>query len=778
MRRSRFVIAGIGLWLVMTTRADAQAGPTAERAERTGTPPPYFELIVRGARPRRESWPVAHQRGLSPYGSLDDPVRPWPILEALAQRFSPILRRLTESHPTDLLAALADPTGKGTIKASQLHRVSLFQRGPNVSSPDDSVAYPLPNSDDDDSRFRDLLKYYAPARGSGAPPGAGDPAPTADTVLFFDFPGSSPESWSDSISGTLPGRIYAHPFVYQHGQLESNRYEFVIQYWFFYPYNDGVNDHEGDWEHLSVSILPRRRRDAVQNFTVDRLLTAEEVREIIDGRLAPEDLVIGAVDYYFHTYVSTVDYIAGARGPVTGPARRDPTRMLERFGWIPADTGRTTWTPSILVRWMLDDGAFVGDSTHPIAYIGGVNRSLLHYFGGRGENKDGHGTYPYPATYSDLGTGAAEHVDGPHPRSQQDFSDERWIRYDSTRIAILPDPERILTVLHHPDSTEARIRWGWLVLPIRYGFPATATAGTTLLGGFDIGQLSPVGPAFSPGWNAVGTSRGFSRYETYENLGTDPSPIMCPRTPCQVLALISSLPPFLILKNAVDAGRKVRGIRPRPDESRSLEAVFGFRPFVLGMNGYARRLPFPANGRIRPALPPTAILDQRFDADYEPDREALDYGAVGLVSRLSTGFSLNGVINSLPAGRLSYSIRDRQKNRLGTVHGSVRGYMIMTGASLDLRLAGPAAVTLIAGYGWNNYRVTTDRVEIVAGGPPTTTRIDHEKSYSRLAPNSVYLGGGLRLTLTPRISFWGGIRSVSTSLAGWMHDVGVGFTGW
>ncbi|NIT36405.1 MAG: hypothetical protein GTN49_07880, partial [candidate division Zixibacteria bacterium] len=28
----------------------------------------------------------------------------------------------------------------------------------------------------------------------------------------------------------------------------------VIQYWFFYPFNDWVNDHEGDWEHINVRI--------------------------------------------------------------------------------------------------------------------------------------------------------------------------------------------------------------------------------------------------------------------------------------------------------------------------------------------------------------------------------------------------------------------------------------------------------------------------------------------------------------------------------------------
>ena len=46
----------------------------------------------------------------------------------------------------------------------------------------------------------------------------------------------------------------------------------VIQYWFFYPYNDFVNDHEGDWEHINV---------------------------IISSQI-PDEASIESVQYYFH----------------------------------------------------------------------------------------------------------------------------------------------------------------------------------------------------------------------------------------------------------------------------------------------------------------------------------------------------------------------------------------------------------------------------------------------------------------------------------------------
>jgi hypothetical protein len=45
--------------------------------------------------------------------------------------------------------------------------------------------------------------------------------------------------------------VYGHAFPAEGGGV-------VLQYWFFYPFNDGygVFDHEGDWEHVSVKLSP------------------------------------------------------------------------------------------------------------------------------------------------------------------------------------------------------------------------------------------------------------------------------------------------------------------------------------------------------------------------------------------------------------------------------------------------------------------------------------------------------------------------------------------
>ena len=75
---------------------------------------------------------------------------------------------------------------------------------------------------------------------------------------YFDFPGTTPREWwreygknrtgPDSARWAQP-TVYAHPFVDPAGQV-------VIQYWFFYPFNDFMGNHEGDWEHMNVILSP------------------------------------------------------------------------------------------------------------------------------------------------------------------------------------------------------------------------------------------------------------------------------------------------------------------------------------------------------------------------------------------------------------------------------------------------------------------------------------------------------------------------------------------
>ncbi len=92
----------------------------------------------------------------------------------------------------------------------------------------------------------------------GQPPGAA----YGNYYLRFHFGFSGnpdPSGWSalyqtERNNNYFSHTIYAHLFVY------GSRY--VIQYWIFYPYNDGYNNHEGDWEHINVVVDSQDPADA------------------------------------------------------------------------------------------------------------------------------------------------------------------------------------------------------------------------------------------------------------------------------------------------------------------------------------------------------------------------------------------------------------------------------------------------------------------------------------------------------------------------------------
>jgi hypothetical protein len=54
---------------------------------------------------------------------------------------------------------------------------------------------------------------------------------------------------------------YAHAFW-----LNRARGEIVIQYWFFYPFNEWINHHEGDWEHVNVVLAGPSRLGRASDY--------------------------------------------------------------------------------------------------------------------------------------------------------------------------------------------------------------------------------------------------------------------------------------------------------------------------------------------------------------------------------------------------------------------------------------------------------------------------------------------------------------------------------
>ncbi|MBN1165221.1 MAG: T9SS type A sorting domain-containing protein [Candidatus Krumholzibacteriota bacterium] len=142
------------------------------------------------------------------------------------------------------------------IVTSKLYRSSFFDDG--YKATEDCTPFFSANYsyiDNSQENKRPGLCYDSENCGMICPP--------FPVIYHFDYAGVTPNNCSayggvkESPSGwygryaseaaSYPHTVYAHPFVDDSG-------EYVIQYWFFYPFNDWLNNHEGDWEHINVTI--------------------------------------------------------------------------------------------------------------------------------------------------------------------------------------------------------------------------------------------------------------------------------------------------------------------------------------------------------------------------------------------------------------------------------------------------------------------------------------------------------------------------------------------
>ena len=175
--------------------------------------------------------------------------------------------------------------------------------------------------------------------------------------LYFDFPGRNPREWWDAYAALRTGpdsarwstpTVYAHPFLDPEGRL-------VIQYWYLYPFNDFVGNHEGDWEHVNVVPTPdlrgvaevqyyfhRRSMRLPQNGFVPEIVGGTHPVVYVGGRMYhlldyPIRLLAGDRNEGSHAhfpYPGEWDNVAGMGGPESVKAvGRDSSRWIahDRF---------------------------------------------------------------------------------------------------------------------------------------------------------------------------------------------------------------------------------------------------------------------------------------------------------------------------------------------------------------------------------------------------------------------------------------------------------------
>ena len=177
----------------------------------------------------------------------------------LAEKFSPILI-LTE-HPTrtDRIVLYPEPVEiMGAESASNLwfyfdkegkgHELSYVQYPGLGWSPNLDSQLPLVNFSQ--NKFAFLPKRFTYV---GSPP-TSTLSNTYQVTPYFEYPGNDKASWNSTYTGSgskrgaaFPNTAYVHAFERSNGNV-------VIRYYYFYPFNDFQNNHEGDWQYINVIV--------------------------------------------------------------------------------------------------------------------------------------------------------------------------------------------------------------------------------------------------------------------------------------------------------------------------------------------------------------------------------------------------------------------------------------------------------------------------------------------------------------------------------------------
>jgi|GEM_PF-5726238 len=710
-------------------------------------------------------------KDVNPVDGVDDE-RHRRLLE-LAARFSPILRRNNFSIPRDFELLLRLRYDRDNKKLAYDNRPTLHVDTWDLTKPasqrvgSDTIDLGLlPATSgiatDDDEKLKRLLLEFHPDSCLVQPT---RPEHHTAKVLYFDLPGEDEKSWRQVYreldrkermeNARNDSRIYAHPFIYEDpAAQDAARYELVIQYWTLFPFNDGPNNHEGDWEHINVRITTKGRKVS--------LLTADDIARITDHQndATLDSLIIAKVDYYFHNYEMTLNY-----------QEMDFLQEKERFDAALEDIREEKRGAKLIHQEVYRRVHLMKDTlnTHPIGYIGGDYVGpvqLLTRPGGKNQNSDG--IYPFPGVWQSVGPldtaekvrgewgkyqfllpSAGERGDSPRAEEQPWYKSERnedFLVYGKENILLVPDWERIKDLaLTDPN---ARRKWSWLILPILWGFPAVESP----MGGFvrhaDTGNLAPVGPAYKSTWNRVGAVAGFEPYSPHilPSRAVYKGPSNNFRRPLGFLNApfisLISLPvgnlAWLYTGGLLESMVESKDHHFVPHDVPRRFFSFSSGTFhTFGGKGFARLLPRAENAAIGSFL--------AANAGSEIDAKSLKTSASPSVAlswmlRLSDRVS-SGTTISFAHNRLRYHIRDAVQQPVGTVNGSLLTYEL-TGSLrvVPHRFFGDALRPyLCLGYGWSAYTVgNTD-----LNGEPFRSSTTIWPSFT---PNTYHLGMGLDLS--------------------------------
>lgn len=446
-------------------------------------------------------------------------------LTALAVRFAPIMVRNSSQFPMDFRALYDMGPFPIFLERWDIARADFSLVDSTTVDMAKLAGAPCPpggNPANDDCRLQDLIARFGPERAPLEPEVAARAEQEIFSVMHFDLPGFDEKTWKEEYGPRNrakyigAARTFVHPFIAEVPSPVSGSpsYELVLQYWFFYPANDGPNNHEGDWEHLNVVVSPLSQVHAPLNEAgIEALLSGTRPLE------GSDPVVLRRIEYYLHHFVTTLDFTSpNAYQPRADWQREVDGRQLQasQKRLVERVRGRA---------WR--DAAESAINTRPIVWIGGDAIGIQNVLQMPGlKDRDGHASYPYRGYYKQIGAGGVGErvLTAFDPLDYFANPNGDWDQVEDygtpERLALTPDWERVIEPVR--TNPTARRDWSWMLLPLRFGYPASPSPAAGIVAHADTGNVSVVGPTYNDGWNRLGDSAGYEAYEVVETSWATP----------------------------------------------------------------------------------------------------------------------------------------------------------------------------------------------------------------------------------------------------------------
>jgi hypothetical protein len=108
----------------------------------------------------------------------------------------------------------------------------------------------------EDYLAKTLLRAGSPPRGTGSTRSTLFSLPATPSPTYLDVSGAEPNSHASRYPGIEQSLEAAHPkpTVYFHLAYQPSRGRVAVEYWFLYLYNDFYDQHEADWEGVTVVL--------------------------------------------------------------------------------------------------------------------------------------------------------------------------------------------------------------------------------------------------------------------------------------------------------------------------------------------------------------------------------------------------------------------------------------------------------------------------------------------------------------------------------------------